>query len=789
MSNASLVRADITAILNPEIYSQDFIPNTMITLEPGMLMQNVEIDGSIDSCWTGQISFQNFTEYQPSENRRPTALTAGYLAYDAGNLYVVFLCQDPDIKQVRASLADRDKIYDDDWVCVSIDPDNDRQKAYEFFVNARGIQGDRLWQANGNEDTGYDLVWEADAGIYDSYWVAEMKIPFESLRFPNREEQNWSVHFIRHYPRDNEYRFSWMPISANNNSFMGQAGNIQFVLPYTDMNRRTLEILPYAIATQQGYRIMNPSQGEIGTWSNERPDARAGFGIKYSMSTNLITDFTYNPDFSQIESDAGQVSINNPFALFFDERRPFFQEGSDIYMVDQNSVAGIAIDQYVNFFYSRSINDPMMAGKVSARFGRASVGYTLAYDRSTPFLIPLEERTVVLGTDQDSYSNILRARYDLGNQSTIGMMFTDRRLARDGTNSVGSVDASIRLSEKYTLSGIAALTYTRESYDPELSAMIGDDKFEVHHQVKTAAFDGESFYGSVLRAKLNRNSLHWVGSLAVEDFSPGFRADNGFFQANSFRMVEYVGGYNFRFVNDRWFNFIRPTLGVWRKYNYDGVVKDTGIRISSVLSLTRQTTVNMAAFLFNRENLYGKQFDDARSAWIYITNNNFNQLSGYFLVRAGQEINRLGVVGDPHNPFELVSSLSVNSGLTFKPTARITDQIDYQYYQLWTDFGEDKIRGQNILRNTFSYQFSKRMFVRLIGDYNIVTFYSSPLERMVRQNYFSLEPMLSYKLNAFSVFYLGGHLGGQSSVYLDWPEIRVTGESVYLKVQYLFQSW
>jgi hypothetical protein len=771
---------------NVEGAKAEFIPNSALTLQPIILQEEISIDGAFDSCWYKTADFGNFTEFEPVENKKPNAITNGYLAYDSENLYILFICQDPDISQLRASLTDRDNIYDDDWVCVSIDPDKDHQKAYEFYVNARGIQGDKLWQANGTEDESFDMVWKADARIYDDQWIAELKIPFESIRFPNGTEQNWSVHFIRHYPRDNPYKFSWMPISLNNNSFMGQAGNLQFSLPEVQSENRKLEILPYAISSKDGYRIENENDGKLDSWHYNQTEARAGFGFKYGISSNLTADFTFNPDFSQIESDAGQVNINNPFALFYNEKRPFFQEGSDIYVIDYNS-NGIAIDQFVNLFYSRSINDPLMAGKISGRYGNISLGFTSAYDRSTPYIIPFEERSAVLLTDNNSYSNIVRAKYDLGNQSAIGFMLTDRRLETSGSNTATAVDASFRISEQYHFSAIAALTYTKEPVDPQASQMLGKGTFKIGNQVKTAAFDGESFYGKLLRAKLNRNSRHWVATLAYQDFSPGFRADNGFVHTNSYRAIEYVGGYFFRFDENRLFTFIRPRFSIWRKFNYDGVVKDTGLRTSIIFSFQRQTIVQLSAFIFNRENLYGKQFDDARLVWLYVENRTLKSLIGTFFVNIGKQINRLGVVGDPHNPFELVPSLNYNMALTFKPAPRLANTLEFQDFYLWKQYGVDKIRGQRILRNSFSYQFNRRMHLRLIAEYNLVDYYNSGISELVRQKYFTLDPLFSYKLNAFSVFYLGSHIGASNNFYFDREELIMNQQSVFIKFQYLFR--
>ncbi|UCE05191.1 MAG: carbohydrate binding family 9 domain-containing protein [bacterium] len=774
-------------VSTPDRVTEDFAPNPLLSLQPISLTEEVIIDGKVENAWLESAHFENFTEYQPTENRQPIVATEGYVVYDVDNIYISFICHDPDISQLRANLTDRDKIFEDDWVCVSIDPDEDYQKAYQFYANARGIQGDKLWQSNGTEDESFDLIWQSEAKILEDSWSVEMKIPFESLRFPNREKQSWSVHFTRNYPRDNEYIFSWMPISMNKYSFMGQAGKLEFQIPKKNSKNRTFEILPYTIATQQNYREENPGSPNLGTWKLNRPEGRAGFGIKYGLSSNFITDFTYNPDFSQIESDAGQISINYPFALFYDEKRPFFQEGSDIYAVDQYT-RGIVLDQFVNLFYSRSINNPLVAGKISGKFGKLGVGYTTAYDQNTPYVIPFEESSAVLPTDKKSYNNIFRAKYDIGNQSSIGFFTSDRRLKTKGSNSVASIDANIRLSEQYKLLAMATITYTQESDDPELSQMIGSGTFKIGDENKTAAFDGESFYGYLLRTKIQRESLHWLYAFAYQDFSPGFRADNGFITTISYRNFESSVSYTFRYDDHQLFTFIEPRVTCWRKYGYNNIVRDTGIVPSINIRFRKQTNLYISGWLFNHENLRGKQFGDAREVWMSLSTNMLKTISGSLYTKIGKEINRRGVEGDPHNPFEIVPTFRFNVNVTLKPTPKLINSVVYQNFSLWKRFQSGKIMSQKILRNSFSYQYNKKMFIRLILEYNIVDFYNSYISEMVHQKYFTFDPLISYKLNAFSVFYLGAHFGARTNFYLDWNDIRLNDQSVYLKFQYLFRS-
>ncbi|MBN1481329.1 hypothetical protein EH223_03050 [candidate division KSB1 bacterium] len=763
---------------------QNFRPNEKTAVLLRHFANPILVDGAIEETWYDQTPFDNFTEYQPVENRQPMVETRGFVGYDEKNIYVAFICSDPDMRQLRASYANRDLIFQDDWVCVTLDPTSSHQSAYQVYANARGIQGDRLWQLNGDEqDYSYDLVWHCDAQIHDSCWTVEMQIPFESLRFPDQQQQTWSVHLSRNYPRDNQYRFSWMPITQNNNSFMGQAGTLEFEMPKRE-SQTALEFLPYALATYHQNLVENPAEVNFGTWKTEQPDTRAGFGFKYGLSSDMIVDLTYNPDFSQIESDAGQISINNPFALFFPERRPFFQEGSDVYVVDQFT-QGIMLDQYVNLFYSRSINNPLVAGKLSGKAGNIALGYTTAIDRNTPYIIPFEESSAVLATDRQSVNNIARANYDFGNQSTLGFLASDRRGQPDGSNTVGSIDATIRLSEKLMLTGIAAFTHTQEPVDSLLSQQIGNRTFNLDSKTYTGAFDGESFNGSLLRAKLARASRHWTAAFAYQDFSPGFRAENGFVMTTGYHSYEATSGYAFRWENHKLFTTIEPRVTAWRRYNYAGLVKDTGASPTMRIDFHNQITWLIGGFLFNQENLRGKQFGHARQLWNFVNINATKSFSTQFYIRVGKEINRMGSEGNPYNPFDIVPSVRFNCAITVKPTARINNELQFTSFNLWRSFFDQPIMNQKIFRNILSYQLSRNLGLRYIVEYNIANVVNSANGTMLNFRNLSCEPLVSYKLNAFSVFYIGGFLGAKNNHYLDWHDVRFNDQSIYMKMQYL----
>lgn len=774
----------------------DFQPNPMTVLQLNPVDQPILVDGVLEPSWEHAARFDNFAEFSPAQFEPAKVPTEGYITHDDQHLYIAFVCHDPDIRNLRASVTDRDNIFEDDFVGVVIDTYQDQQRAYEFFANPHGIQGDMMWLANrsnddnalwyasGGEDTSFDSVWKSEGRIYEDKWVVEMQIPYASLRFPNNSKQDWGVHFVRTYPRENRYQFSWMPISHDNNSFMGQAGQVHLEFDDGAFSSRSLEFMPYYVATQEGHLTPDDETPGHGDWDNEKVDSRYGFNLKYSISSNNILDFTYKPDFSQIESDGGRLDAKSTFAFFYQERRPFFVEGSDIFRVDQGA-RGLILDSPANLIYTRSINDPLVAGKVTGKSGKLSYGVISAQDDESSILIPLTDGTVWIPTEEESWSNIFRAKYDVADGSYVGVAATNRQFNGDGSNTATAVDASVRLSEKYTFIGVAALTYTDEPNDSLYSAMIPDTEFKVGNKTITADFDGQKFYGQIFKARLMRQARHWNYSLGYQDYSPGVRAENSSIFGNDGRVLEAWSGYNFRYDDHPLFSVIHPQVSLWRKYDYEGDVKDTGIRPQVVIQFQRQTALNISAFVFNREKFRGKHFDDARNIWGYLGTNMFEKVSGGVFLLYGDTINRRGIEGDPHNPFELVPNMDFNFNITLRPVDQIENGFEYESTRLWTN-NDELIVKQELFRNTFAYQFSRRLHVRMIAEMVKSDYYSSALGARVNSRTFTFEPLMSYKLNPFTVFYVGANLGGEEDPYLNYDGLTRTDQTIFLKFQYLW---
>jgi hypothetical protein len=728
-----------------------FTPNTNLEATVPRISEAPTIDGSLDDpCWKEAVKLSNFCEISPGDNVKPPVETVALFAYDDDNFYFAFNCYEDDPSQIRASMVDRDEIFQDDFAGLMLDTFKDQKLAYEIFVNPYGVQGDLRRNYN-SEDESFDMIWESAGRINSDGWTAEAAIPFRSLRFPDTYDQEWLVHILRIRPRDSREQHSWAPISRDSGCLFCQAGTLKGM---QGVNRgKNLELLPYAMATESG--TLNDEDDPRLGFENKNPGGEAGIGVKYGLTPNLTMDFTYNPDFSQIESDAAQVDVNTTFALFFPEKRPFFLEGRDIFDTD-------------NLIYTRSVNDPTGAAKLTGKVGKYTVGYVLARDDASPFIVPFEDNSeMALGGP--SISNILRLKRDLFTDSYVGLIATDRQLS-DGSNSLLVMDGDIRFLENYRVSGQFGYSHTREPNDPALSSDFSDTTFG--EKKYTSIFDGESFFGRGLRLNLNRDARHFCFNVSYNDVSPTFRADNGFITNNDYRSAGLWTGVLFR-PNNKVFEIIEPEFNWGREYNYADVFKDTWIQPNIWLQLKKQTSVWLS-YMWSHERFKNVLIEGIRKFEGNVDTKAAEMLSGGCSWRIARSVARSE---DP--PFlghERYYELWGN----IKPTSRFNLDVTYDYARMRrTASGPDVYNGY-IARSRLNYQVSKRLFLRLVTQYN---------DFSAR---FEVDPLMSYKINPFTVFYLGSthdyrdfsndeDLDGQVKGF------KKTDRQFFAKIQYLFR--
>ena len=448
---------------------------------PRVAGAGIAVDGALDEpVWERAARLTGFSQYQPVEGAPASQETEVLVFLTDEDLFFGILAHDSEPDQIRATLAERDNVAaSDDFVRVVLDTFNDQRRAYAFTVNPLGIQQDGLWLEGGGSgggradpvDDNQDFIWESRGQITSRGYQVEVRIPLKSLRFPDQEVQDWGLQVLRTIQRDG-YRESWAPITGESTNRLAQSGTLRG-LEGLDPGL-FLELNPVVTALQWGVY-----DSEAASLVHADPDVEFGVNATYGITSNLTLDATYNPDFSQVEADAGQITVNERFAIFLPEKRPFFLEGTELFDLPERIV------------YTRSIVDPIVGAKITGKVGALSLGYLGAVDQE-------------LSVDDEALVNLLRIRGDIGASSTLGIVYTDRTRDSDTYNRVLGTDARLVLGQRYALTLMSAVSRTGRGTG------------------------GQADDGLLLRADIRRTGLNFMYNVDFQSVSPAFDAQSGF---------------------------------------------------------------------------------------------------------------------------------------------------------------------------------------------------------------------------------------------------------------------
>src|SRR5580700_7884340 len=294
------------------------------------------LEDFLDMKPEGEIALQmakvtGFVQRNPHDGEKVSEETAAYLGYDQKNLYIVFVCFD-DAKKVRARMSPREDIADDDEVAVMFDTFHDRRRAYEFQTTPLGVQWDAIYteasrdETGGNFDTSWDTVWDSRGKITSRGFVVWIAIPFKSLRFPATKQQEWGIILYRGITRKTEDSF-WPHITYKVEGRLGQAATLNGLEGISP--GRDIELIPYSVL--RGFRSLDTVDPYNPFFQSATAQGQAGMDAKFVIHDHFVLDLTANPDFSQVESEDPQITVNQRFEVYFPEKRPFFLENEDYF--------------------------------------------------------------------------------------------------------------------------------------------------------------------------------------------------------------------------------------------------------------------------------------------------------------------------------------------------------------------------------------------------------------------------------------------------------------------------
>ena len=554
----------------------------------------IRVDGHLtEASWADAPTTGEFQQREPSEGGPPSHPTDVRVLFDRDALYVAVRAFDTEPDQIAGLLTRRDDFSPSDWISVLIDSYYDRRTAFEFGINPVGVKFDRYWYNDNNNDRGWDAVWDAAVSRTAEGWQAEFRIPFSQLRFKVTAPEAIGFAVTRTVARANETS-TWPLLAKSASGYVSSFGDLRG-LRITGSERR-LELMPYALG-----QVATSPAGSNPLVHSPDPDVSVGLDLKYRLSGGLTLTGTLNPDFGQVEADPAVVNLG-AFETFFEERRPFFVEGSGYF-------------SYNNLFYSRrigrqpqrSMDTPedgfvtqpsnstvLAAAKLTGRVGAFAVGAlnaVTAPEYATLASGPGLDRSRSPVEPMTSYS-IGRVSREFVNKSRLSFMLTstNRRLPEElrflpQSAFSGAVDGDWRLaSDRYSLSGFwagSSVHGASEAIDRiqrgNVHSFQRPDADYLDYDPTRTSLGGHS--GGMSFSKISGQTTR--GNVNVGFRSPGFeindlgfqsRADevwqNAWFQIRSEHHGKYV-----RFKN---INFNQ-----WSGFNFGGDRRQLGYNINS----------------------------------------------------------------------------------------------------------------------------------------------------------------------------------------------------------------
>ena len=734
------------------------------------------IDGNLDdSVWQRATRITEFVQQSPLEGQPATEDTEVYVAYDDEHIYFGLYAHYSEPSMMRANRVDRDQaFFGDDIISVYFDPFLDQQRAYVFSVNGYGVQNDSILEArfgSGSSgrssrgggfsmggrssftgvrwgDRSWDALYETGGTVVDDGWTAEMAIPFKSLRYPSNPTHRWGFQIARRI-RGKDETVVWSPMSRDVSGLLPQMGVLDGL---SDLSTsRNLEILPTATAIRVD--TLDRSAGGL----TEAAQPEGGVNLKYGVTSNLTLDVTYNPDFSQIESDRPQIEVNQRFPLFYPEMRPFFLEGQEIFNMPGP----------VNFVHTRTIVDPRYGGKLTGKVGNTTMGVLVANDEAPGNLgDAYRDSDFRYGKTADVV--IGRVRYDLYAESHIGAIVTDREFL-GGYSRLGGLDGNFRLNDATSV-GFRAITSQNRDCGTWDAAGCG------------GAFEDTA--GNMFDVGLRSNGRNLTYFVAGYTIDPEFDTAVGFVRRRDIKAG--TGNVGYRWWPESWLINWGPTFNYTRNWNFENVLEDEMANAGVNFSFAKNIRVN-AGYSRDMERFGGINFDKE----YYSLGGNVStirelSIGGFFSY--GDQVRY-----DLANPANSFLGAGGRGGvfMSLRPFSRLQSQVNISTSNLIDPFSDTEIFDVKIYRALTTFQFTDRLLLRNILEYN--TF----------QRTMGANVLFTYRINSGTVFFIGyddryqqGDLifdrANSQYAYLGNPvfyttDLMRTNRAFFTKISYLFR--
>lgn len=767
---------EATVETDPDVRSDD-----LSKAVPRVEGAEVMIDGFLEeSVWQQAEVFRDFWEYLPVDGRRAEDSTQVMVWYSPTAIHFGIRAWEGHNEDVRATLADRDKIEGDDYIQIVLDTYNDRRQAFVIGVNplgqqTDGILSDRTRSGMGSSGAGrpYDIdespdfVFESKGRLTDYGYEVEIRLPFKSIRYQGALTQDWGFNIIRRVQHSG-YTSTWTPSRLDNASFMAQNGLLSGL---TDLRRGlVLDFNPEFTGAA------NRAAGSASSFEEDFNDP-IGVNVRWGLSNNLTLNGTVNPDFSQVEADVAQIEFDPRRQVFFPERRPFFLDGIEMFASPTNLI------------YTRRVANPLSAAKITGKSGNTNVAFLSAVDNKQLHLSDLDAR----------YFNAVRLRRDLSGQNTLGMVYTDK-MDGDHWNRVAAVDGRMTFSDIYSLTWQTGMSFT------------GDD--------------GATVSAPMWSLNALASGRKWGGSISSTGYHTDFNSETGFIQRTG------IVHMNIR-PTRRWFgdagDFVESySLGITLDgtWDYDRFTDGTGpndrkLHFNSNYSFrggwSGLTSVFYESFMMPT-GLYDNYFIETEvngqltaqpyvgvdrlinlGFWSRLATPRFNKFSGSLFVVAGLD--------DNFYEWARADIYFYTLTLNYHPTDQLRVNLLYNHQHYVRHSDKSTVALRRVPRLKMEYQLTPSLFVRLVGQYNSMFVDElrddsrTNLPILIRDtrtgefnrtssrrtNHLTVDWLLSYRPTPGTVLFLGyGNSSREPDTYR-FRDLQRLQDGLFFKLSYLFR--
>ena len=765
----------------PPVKNPDTQPAPKPAIEPPTLTiprlpRAPALDDFLSMQPKGEIAQQmakvtGFTQRDPHDGEAVSEPTDAYLGYDQKNLYAVFVCFD-DPRQVRARMSRREDVYDDDEVEIMLDTFHDRRRAYAFQTTPLGVQWDAIWTEASREeetsahfDTSFDTVWDSRGKVTERGFVVWMAIPFKSLRFPSAKQQEWGIILYRGITRKTENSF-WPHISLKMEGRLGQAATLSGLEGISPGH--SIELIPYGL--MRSFRALDTRDFSNPYFQKATAQGQPGMDAKFVIRDRFVVDMTANPDFSQVESEDPQITVNQRYAVYFPEKRPFFLENEDFFRTP------------MDLFFTRSIGDPSAGIRLTGKDGPYSVGLMAADDRSPGLAVP--DSSPVSGIR--SYFTIARVNRDIFRQSSVGALYTDWECPTTGEfNRIGGLDTHLKFNPNWTLDGQAVVTSSHLNLNCEGNL----------YPFSSGNRGNNNYYaGPAEQLHLHRDGLHFSYDGIYNDISPGVVSIPGFINRVDIRETTQEADYRFR-PRKGWVVDWGPSVTARYDFDHTGLRLDTDYGPYFAIQGRGQTVILLRPYEELRERLrpqdfcfygyalycaptiLGDQDYHEHTSGASIQTGYFKKVTLQASYYWGEGVN---FVAPPPAPLEtptplnhpfLASQDTAQASLTFRPVKPLKIENTYLFDRLRATtstylFEQAQFPGagrgifnDHILRSKWNWQFTPQLSVRLILQYNALLAgtpgVGSPYTYLPTSKQFNADFLITYLVHPGTAIYVG----------------------------------